>query len=110
MATPIDVITRLNAPLLRHAPTPVVIRRWRKHCALEQELGARLRAWSGPRDEAYVRLVDEYDDKSDKAAAAYFVLMERGLEPCGYCCTLPPEPHHSATCPALLTNRLQGTA
>jgi hypothetical protein len=63
-------------------------------------------AWTGPRTAAYWRLVDEYDDHSDKACAAYFVLKERGLEPCGYCVAMPPQPHHSATCPDLLAARL----
>lgn len=107
MSTPIDVITRLNAPLLRHAPTTVVVRRWRRHTASEQALRARMDAWPGLRDASYWRLVNEYDAASDKACAAYFVLKERGLDPCGYCCTLPPQPHHSARCPQLLADRLE---
>jgi hypothetical protein len=107
MSTPIDVITRLNAPLLRHAPNTVVIRRWRRHAAQEHELAAWLHAWTAPRDAAYWRLVDEYDAASDKACAAYFVLKERGLEPCAYCVSIPPQPHHSPACPERLARRLE---
>jgi len=54
--------------------------------------------------------VDEYDRASDAASAAYFVLVERGLEPCSYCVTVPPAPHHADICPDLLTSRLYGGA
>lgn len=110
MSTPIDVITRLNAPLLRHAPTALVVRRWRRNVALEHTIRARMDAWPGPQNAAYWRLVDEYDVASDKACAAYFVLKERGLDPCAYCFTLPPQPHHADTCPRLLSRRLYGDA
>ena len=104
-------ITAANKPLIRFAPTTVVLRRWRRHVAAERALRARIKqARTCPTDDAYWQLVDEYDRAADAASAAYFVLVERGLEPCFYCVTVPPAPHHADTCPDLLTVRLYGGA
>lgn len=113
MSTPLDIaasITAANKPLIRFAPTTVVLRRWRRHQADAHALAARIQSWTGDRTDAYWRLVDAYDDASDAACAAYFVLVERGLEPCSYCQTVPPQPHHAHTCPDLLDRRLYGSS
>lgn len=102
-------ITATNKPLIRFAPTAVVLRRWRRHKAEEHALRLRIeQARTRQADAAYWALVDLYDDAADKACAAYFVLVERGLEPCTYCVTVPPAPHHSDSCPDLLTTNLYG--
>lgn len=104
-------ITAANTPLIRFAPTTVVLRRWRRQVATQRALRARIeQARNRPTDDAYWQLVDEYDRAADAASAAYFVLVERGLEPCSYCVTVPPAPHHADTCPDLLTVRLYGGA
>jgi hypothetical protein len=91
--------------MLSPLPTSVVTRLHRRWSRAEDEFRALPRevavATYGGEGEAD----DAYDRVADRAAAAYWILRERGLDVCAYCNTTDGR-HYSPTCPETLLSRL----
>jgi hypothetical protein len=91
--------------MLSPVPTPVLVRLYRKWIRLEREIGA-----IPPEQRAAIygdagAFDDAYDRVADRAASAYLLLRERGLDVCAYCDTTDGT-HYSPTCPEILLFRL----
>jgi hypothetical protein len=91
--------------MLSPLPTPVLVRLYRNWSRLEREIGA-----VPPEQRAAIygdagAFDDAYDRVADRAASAYWILRERGLDVCAYCSTTDGR-HYSPTCPETLLSRL----
>lgn len=91
--------------MLSPVPTPVLTRLYRKWQRMEAEIAAtpldvRIAQHGGEGP-----AMDAYDRVADKAAFAYLILRDRGVDVCAYCGTHDGT-HPSATCPATLLQRL----
>ena len=92
--------------MLSPLPTPVVVRLYRKWSRLEHEMlaltpeeRAAIYGGEGPAGDAY-------DKVADRAAAASWILRERGLDVCLYCNTTDGSHRRGVDCPATLLDRL----
>lgn len=92
--------------MLSPLPTPVVVRLYRKWARLEDEIRAT------PFDVRVAQHGDEgaasdaYDKVADRAAAASWILRERGVDVCLYCGTTDGSHRRGVDCPATLLDRL----
>jgi hypothetical protein len=92
--------------MLSPLPTPVIMRLYRRWSraedgmrALTLEQRAAIYGGEGPASDAY-------DKVADRAAAASWILRERGLDVCLYCNTTDGSHRRGVDCPATLLDRL----
>lgn len=83
--------------LLGPLPTAVLLRLYRKWAALEDQLRSAT-------DDVYD--VDAYDKVADRAASAYMILRDRGVDLCPYCRT-EDGTHPSSRCPETLLRSIR---
>ena len=91
--------------LLSPLPTPVLVRLYRKWSRLEVAIGSIPPA---QRDAMYGgegKGSDAYDKVADRAAAASWILRERGVDLCLYCGTTDGSHRRGVACPANLAGR-----
>ena len=92
--------------MLSPLPTPVVTRLYRRWARAEDEMRAltleqRAAIYGGEGPSS-----DAYDKVADRAAAASWILRERGVELCLYCHTTDGWHRRGVNCPATLLDRL----
>lgn len=100
-----DLRARPQHYLLSPLPTPILTRLYRKWSRLEDEIAAiPLEVRAAQHGDAGLA-DDAYDRVADRAAAAYLILRDRGVDACAYCGTADGT-HPGATCPSTLLARL----